>query len=533
LFDVNCLQQFGPGPAMRSIDLWPTDLRIIEVGADSGRLAQQFISRGYRNYLAVALNERRRSAIAASHPTLHDNVTTAHSPRVVQQNNADVLILRGIKSIHMARFRSIRHAKWVALKFEPTPTFFLSLQFALLQCVLWRLAWPRIVRLGGDESVVAFRVRRPRPHQGVRRFIPHRLGVGRFLQEVESGRLRHAVLRWFEALPHVAPGEDLDLLVDDADLEAVREMLDSGPGIQPADVYSVTGLPGADFRSMPYFPPYLADELLGRAVVQRNLCRVPAPREHFVSMAYHALYHKGIDSGIPICSDRRARHSRADHDYPAVLQQLAAKLGINVTITLEDLDAYLDSQGWRPPHDMLIRLSKRNRWVRSLLRHPKKENATDDALAVFLLRQVALNRGGVERAVQLLEKQGFRVVATQSFDARAAAMVVRSVRGGNWGRGPWPISGGPPVAAIVVHDPAPVTPTRKQRKRFPFLANARLLCKEQIRDAFNEGFPADQHCNVVHSSDNGREAMDYLRIIMPESVDQLMAGAASRPARAA
>ena len=107
-------------------------------------------------------------------------------------------------------------------------------------------------------------------------------------------------------------------------------------------------------------------------------------------------------------------------------------------------------------------------------------------------------------------------------------MIARSVRGGNWGRGPWPISGGPPVAAIVVYDPAPLAVTRKQRRRFPLLANGRLLCKEQIRDAFNEGVPADRHCNVVHSSDNGREALDYLRIVAPDSVDDVLAGLESQ-----
>ena len=94
-------------------------------------------------------------------------------------------------------------------------------------------------------------------------------------------------------------------------------MLDDGPGIQPVDLYSVTGLPGADFRSMPYFPPYLAEELLDRAVIHRGLCRVPAPREHFLSLAYHALYHKGGDSGIPSANDKRPRPASADHDYVA------------------------------------------------------------------------------------------------------------------------------------------------------------------------------------------------------------------------
>ena len=80
-----------------------------------------------------------------------------------------------------------------------------------------------------------------------------------------------------------------------------------------------------------------------------------------------------------------------------------------------------------------------------------------------------------------------------------------------------------PLAAIVAYDPEPIPPTRRQRRRFPFVANARLLCKEKLRDAFNEGFSADQHCNVVHSSDNGREAMDYLRIIMPEAIESVFA----------
>ena len=93
---------------------------------------------------------------------------------------------------------------------------------------------------------------------------------------------------------------------------------------------------------------------------------------------------------------------------------------------------------------------------------------------------------------------------------------------------------GPPVAAIVAYDPSPIAPSRRDKKRFPFIANARLLCKEKLRDAFNEGFAKDQHCNVIHSSDNGREAMDYLRIIMPDGIDGLLSGVSSKPvARAA
>jgi hypothetical protein len=268
---------------------------------------------------------------------------------------------------------------------------------------------------------------------------------------------------------------------------------------------------------MPYFPPYLAEELLERAVIHRGLCKVPAPREHFLSLAYHALYHKGTESGIPATSGKRSKSQKSDHDYVEVINRLAAAIGVNVDATLEGLDSCLDSHGWRPPHDMLIRLSRRNRWVRSLLKHRGKAADADDQLAVFLLREAGMGRGGVEKAVQLITNYGFQVKATHVFDERTSATVARSLRGGNWGRGPWPVSGGPPVAAIVAYDPSPITPSRRDRKRFPFIANARLLCKEQLRDAFNDGYPKDQHCNVIHSSDNGREAMDYLRVIMPDN----------------
>jgi hypothetical protein len=334
--------------------------------------------------------------------------------------------------------------------------------------------------------------------------------------------VQYAVLRWFESLRDVAPGEDIDLLVADRDLESVRALLDAGPGIQPVDLYSVTGLPGADFQQMPYYPPHVAEELLSRTVMFRGRYRVPAPREHFLSLAYHALYHKGANSGLPAKATEKAATQSCDHDYVTALRELATQAEFTTPITLHDLDSLLDSVGWRPPHDMLVRISQRNRWLRSLLTNSKSISNSDDRLAVFLLREEGLRRGGIERAAEMIKRHGFQIIATQEFDSQHTMRIARTIRGGNWGRGPWPLSGGPPVAAIVVSDPALVMPNRRQRRQFPFLANARLLCKEKLRERFNEDLPAEQHCNVIHSSDNGREALDYLRITMPHRVEEVL-----------
>jgi hypothetical protein len=262
--------------------------------------------------------------------------------------------------------------------------------------------------------------------------------------------------------------------------------------------------------------------LLDRSTLHGKLCHVPAPFDHFLSLAYHALYHKGLASGLPIRSTTRPTHRRPEHDYAQILARMAQELGISVSITLEDLDAWLDAQGWRPPHDMLVRLSRKNRWLRTLVQHPQtKEN--DDGLAVFLVRREALARGGVKRAAKLVEEQGFQMLETIAIEESRIETVARSIRGGNWEKGPWPKSGGPPVAAIVVNDPAPIRPTRRQRRKFPYLANARLLTKNQIRDAFNDNRSAAEHCNVIHSSDNGREARDYLRVIAPARADDIFA----------
>ncbi len=264
---------------MRPTDLWPKSSRIIEVGATCGAIGQRLVAAGYRNYLAVAATGRRAERIAAQHPGLHRHVVRALPLNDVRQNNAEVLLLDSWAALAAAQFRSVRHAQYVALKLQPTPLSWLAMLLAISQCLLYRFAWPRVVNCGQSGAgpwLVAFRIRRPRPYDGVRRFVPHGPGIAGFLQQLQIAGVRHAVLRWFDDLPRLPVGEDLDLLVDDASLEIVRSLLDDGPGIQPIDLYSVTGLPGADYRSMPYFPPYLAEQLLERAVVCGGRCCVPA-----------------------------------------------------------------------------------------------------------------------------------------------------------------------------------------------------------------------------------------------------------------
>lgn len=511
---------------MKPSRIWSGSTKFIAFGSRSGSIGSFLCAEGFSRVLAVCKSEKEMRSIGSRHPDLLDRTACCDARKQVRRNNADVLILSGRAQWHLGRYRHVRHANHVV--WCPTPG--VAMLFGLLGCLvnvaLGRFTWAGIVpcrqSARGTRCLLVFRIRRRRPHGGARCYIPHTLGIRGFLDRLAERKVEHAVLRWFEALPHVEPGEDLDLLVDDDSLEALRVILDEGPGIQPCDVYTVTGLPGTDFRKMPYFPPYLSASILAEAQPHKGLCRVPSPRHHFLSLAYHALYHKGMGSGVPCRRGEAAPKGRPEHDYPGILGAMAGDLEIDVGITLEDLDAYLEVEGWRPPHDMLIRLARHNRWLGALI-GLTDEDPEDAGLAVFILREEALARGGLEKLLPLLAHHGFDVIETRSLTPRESRYGGRSIRGGNWGRGPWKVSGGLPAEVVVAYDSEPIPPTPRDKKQFPYLANARLLMKKKIRDAFNQHDPKQPPCNVLHSSDNGREAWEYIGILMPEAAEAIRA----------
>ena len=504
---------------MHASQRWEPTTRFIEIGTGRQPLGESLLRAGFGRYLHVALSEAARDTLVAEHRKLEPHSVVAQRRNVVRENNAEVLLLGGGAALGTLRFRNLRHARYVALGGRFSPGLLAAMLACWCHVLLGRLAVPQRVSLeqDGGGRLLVFAVKRHSAPSGARHYVPHALGLTGFLQRLETDGLRHVVLRWFESLPELPPGEDLDVLVDDEHLARMLELLETGPGIQPCDVYSETGLPRSDFRRMPYFPPRLARELLDGAVLHNNLCRVPRPDQHLLSMIYHAVYHKGPASGIPEASDSaEPSRSKGDHDYPSILAALAERLGIALEVTRPDLDAFLTQHAWRPPRDMLLRLGKRNRWVRESL-HSEPERPEDRGLVTFILRKEAMRRGGLDKLVPMLESSGFTTLKIKVLADAELRQVASNIRGGNWGRGPWAVSGGPPAAVVVAYDPQPQPLSRKQRKKFPLATNARVLEKGRIRDAFNEGLPVEQHCNALHSSDNGREAWEYVALAMPEA----------------
>jgi len=361
-------------------------------------------------------------------------------------------------------------------------------------------------------------IRRLRARKGARRFVSGQLSVVEFFRELDVRGVNYVVLRWYENLPEIDPGEDIDILIADGDVHKVASLLNGRRSRhQAVDLYSETGIDGTSFKTLPYYTPRIAKEILDGAVVWNGLCRVPNPRDAFLSMAYHVVYHKGLASNVPAKSgDGRAGDGYKDHDYVTILADKATNAGVLLDptdVNLEHLDDLLGKLGWRPPVDTLTKLAAHNPWLKDRLASEEEKISEHlSGLVCFIVR---------ERGVQLLprirdtlEKFGFDNLWETSLDDVDGEGLRAHVRGGVWNRGPWSVNGGEPAHLIMAYDVFPVPPHAGEVAKQPGLNNRRILeAKEALRKLYNASRPPEERCNIVHSSDSGAQALQYLRFV--------------------
>jgi hypothetical protein len=360
--------------------------------------------------------------------------------------------------------------------------------------------------------------------EDARRYLAPSVSVEEFFRILDRRNVPYVVLRWFEALPQVDPGEDIDVLVADEHLEFLYTLLLTRPmrrDSQAFDVYSVSGLPGSDFNGVPYYPPRFARAVLADAVRCHDLYRVPSLEHHFQSLAYHALYHKGYASGLRVDGDPQrdpdGGPSAPDHYYEAVLADLAEQLGTPVLPSLDGLDEVLAREGLRPPMDTLERLVPGNPWIHD--RFFADLPVVDPAwrgLAVFVLRERAEDQADL--VGEELGRHGFEILEVVRLDPAQQDAASHHIRGGNWERGPWPVSGGGPSVYVVGYDVAP----RLEAAGGPE-ANLRIReAKAKVREQLLHDIDPQSQYNPLHSSDNPRQGLDYLDLLAdPELVARI------------
>lgn len=343
-----------------------------------------------------------------------------------------------------------------------------------------------------------------------------------FFAELENNNIRYTILRWFDEVPLTRQDEenmkeDIDILFHHRDLKTVVRIAAKFPGKVLAEFYSVEGKKGTAARGYPYYPPVLADKILQSRVLYKNSFYVPDYFEHFQSLTYHAVYHKGFESGLSVNSGE-APTEIGKRDYAATLQSLSENLGIELStpITLFSLHDYLVTSGWTMPYDLKLRWKNQQEWMKLLCEKEEQDDFTYadklSDLIVFLIRSDGATSEDIKQATVDKIGERFDILKTLDLDGQAQQRVSLNVRGGNWLE-----HGGkmftPAVTAVICHDSSPIKFEKSDPKyrKNPHITNAKVLDKNIIREEINELFPDAKHNRtVLHSSDNTMEAHHHL-----------------------
>lgn len=333
------------------------------------------------------------------------------------------------------------------------------------------------------------------------------IGPVSFLRKLNEKKVEYVLLRWWENLPDYPPGEDVNILVKDEQRDFINDLVSDydSRGVK-CDIYTVKGSKKGSRYGIPAFSSNLSLALL-RERIFFNGVFVPSPLTYFASVAYHAVLHKGHNSGVPGFGMEPTKYV---YDYSTALRKMALNLGINVDITVTGLFNWLKQQGFAPADDTLSKLVE-NRPELSILETGLFSDARGGDLLVYVIRERMLVEGFLHDFKVFLEDTfEFDVVDIRMLNAAEKDVCTRQIRGGKWDRGPFKYSGGPPVAFVVAFDYHPEPLASKDQKKQPRMTNKNMIqAKYDFRDQLKLVLK-DGYYNGVHSADNEQDAWYYI-----------------------
>ena len=187
------------------------------------------------------------------------------SPNQIFKNNAEVLILSGSAVMYLWDFSHYRHANHVVWSigwhFDQLVEFTGWLRNIFVGNIKQHCILEYSDITGKKNFLFVDEIIKRNIYGEARRYLSPRLGIDEFLEYLGGRSVRYVVLRWFENMPVIEEGEDIDLLVHD-DVKIVEEFFAQQPGLIPCNLYCVSGLPGTQYQDMAYYPPCLAIQIL-------------------------------------------------------------------------------------------------------------------------------------------------------------------------------------------------------------------------------------------------------------------------------
>jgi hypothetical protein len=354
------------------------------------------------------------------------------------------------------------------------------------------------------------------------------------LQKIEELGARYVVLRWADEVPTTMEQEnlfgaknDIDILTDIRSeyLPGLAKVAVCNLGQVACDLYSISGGVMA-YNGMPYYPPILGEEILQHRQKHKNGFYVPGDDIGFLSLAFHLVYHKGLNSGIPSGCELLSvpNPKRPYHQH---IENFGRQSGVEIEqpYTLLKMHEYLKKRQWSMPYDLLERWPNKSTWHHYLLNleiellRPWAQRLP--GLLVFFVRGDEKQMADIT-AEELSKK--FQILHVETLSEEQINRVVRLVRGGNWLQRNKNLGLAMPRFAVLCYDHSPVAIDQSDEERntsYPLVRNKNVFIKHQIRETLGRNVTCGDHNNRLHGSDNEYEAQHMLKAIYGDRTEEV------------
>ena len=361
-----------------------------------------------------------------------------------------------------------------------------------------------------------------------RQYIPSSISVDDFFKLLNQEQIKYIILRWFDKLPKIKKGEAIDLLVHDDDLVDISKHV--SPHCEnnsiACNIYSISGMAGTNYNGLPYYPSHCAQEMLDERILLHNKYFVPNPKHHLLSMAYHVVYHKAENSGLPRGIRDEDEDSELLHNnkYTRALSTLISRYGINEELTWSDLQKFLDKNNWTPELSVLERLSENSDWVKNLYYLKLHDQQNTGEIMAFIVREWAYENNLTDWIIKWLENHGLHILNIYELDKDRKKKATRNIRGGDWGYRNWKEYGGSgrPAVLIIAYDFYPIPLDKRYQEYYPYVSNGNFLLKTKLRNELNKNQPPDTERSIIHSSDNTSDALEFINTLYPEELPKIL-----------
>lgn len=341
--------------------------------------------------------------------------------------------------------------------------------------------------------------------------------------------VRYVALRWNRSvLVNWSTQNDLDLLIMTEDLNKILSLCTKGKRSKglPIDIYTSTHMDGFLRDGCSYFSGDIAHEILCNRKLSIENIYVPDDSHQTLSFLYHLLFQKSNIFSSKISNHgvnaKVARYfTEAIYHANKTVHIMEIEDGV-INLSPQGICESLKRNGWFPSLSNLRFLALRNTVLRELLLSELDKNQCSTAgdLITLIIREKAVDLGYIPLLLDYIEKNGYCILHHSEISPGCKVSAEREIRNGNWGgrSNIGGFGGGPPAYVISFIDFKPDFRGYNHDAEFPFVDNANVRKKQELRQLLWNRLYYWDHCHLLHSSDDHYEALEYLAICLDQNL---------------